>query len=508
MLRQHAEVDARIGISTRELREAIGTYDALIVRSRTCVNADVIEAGERLRVVGRAGTGVDNIDVAQATRRGIVVVNTPGGNTVAVAEHSIGMMLALARHIPKADASLRAGRWDKNLLMGTEVRSKRLGIIGFGRVGTAVARRALGLEMDVVASDPFVLVDHAARMKVQLVALDELLRTSDFVSIHAPVTELTQGMVGARELAMMKPSAMLINCARGGIVDEEALFVALESGRLAGAALDVFEREPSVDNPLFRCERVVVTPHLGAATVEAQRAAAVDIAGEVIDVLHGRVPRYPVNAPALSAEEMTRLGPFMDLAQRLGSFYAQVAGASLTGLEVEYGGEVAALDTDLIKASLLVGLLSRGAEDSVNLITGPIVAQERGVTVAERRTPVMENFTSVITLRAHTTEGEKTLIGTVMRGRPHLVAINGYWLDFPLDGRLLVSEHMEQTGIIGRMGAMLGDAGVNISFVQVGRRARGGRGVMVVGVDDMVSPQLLERIMALPSVRWARIVEM
>ena len=507
LLQQHASVALRVDLSHQQLREAIAEYDALIVRSRTHVGAALIDAGRRLRVIGRAGTGVDNIDLEHATRHGIVVVNAPNGNTVAVAEHTMAMMLALARHIPRADASLRAGRWDKNQLLGTELRGKQLGIIGLGRVGTALARRAHALEMDVVACDPFVTVDHATRLNVQLLPLESLLRHSDIVSIHAPVTESTRGLIGAPELGVMKPTALLINCARGGIVDESALLVALEAGAIAGAALDVFEREPPLDNPLLACDRVIVTPHLGSATAEAQRSAAVDVARQVVDVLLGQTPRYPVNAPALSPEESVQIGPFMDLGQRMGRFYAQITVGNLTGLEIEYRGEVAQLNTELIQASVLAGLLSNAAEAPVNFINARVVARERGLTVSERRTPVTENLTSLLALRAFTTEGERSLTGTVMRARSRLVAIDGFWLDFVLEGLLLVTEHVEQPGIIGRMGTVLGQGGVNISFVQVGRRGRGGQGVMVIGVDDMISPELMKCVMALPSVRWARIVK-
>jgi len=508
LLREGAEVDMRLGLDAEQLAEVIGHYDALVVRSGTPVTASVIEAARRLKVIGRAGAGVDNIDLAAATRRGILVVNAPGSNSIAVAEHTLALMLALARRIPQADAKLRAGRWEKRSLAGVELRGKTLGIIGLGRVGTAVARRAAGLEMRLMAYDPFVAVDHAARLGVRLVSLDELLRTADFVSIHAPLTDLTRGMIGARELALMKPTAYLINCARGGIVDEEALARALAEGRLAGAALDVFAHEPPFDSPLLASEKVILTPHLGGSTQEAQRNVAVDVAQQVLAVLKGELPRYPVNAPALPPEELAELGPYIDLAERLGRFYAQLAGNNLVGVELVYAGEVAEHDTSLLKAAALVGLLSPISEEPVNLVNAELVAKGRGLVVEEHKSPVAEHFTGLISLRLSTTAGERLVSGTVMRGEPHIVRIDDFWLDFVAAGILLVSEHIEGPGILGRVGTLLGEAGVNISFVQTGRKGRGKRGVMVLGLDDPVTPQLLSEIMALPSIRAARVVKL
>ncbi|MGQ9733398.1 MAG: phosphoglycerate dehydrogenase, partial [Candidatus Zipacnadales bacterium] len=494
LLREEVQVDVREGLAQAQLAEIIEGYEGLIVRSATRVTEALIRTGKRLQVIGRAGIGVDNIDLDAATRRGIVVVNAPAGNTIAVAEHTIGLMLSLARHIPQADAMLRAGRWEKKNLTGVEVRGRILGVIGLGQIGTAVARRAIGLEMEVIAHDPFVSVDRAAREGVRLVTLEELLRTADFISIHAPLTDRTRGMIDAQALTLVKPTARLINCARGGIVDEAALVEALESGRLAGAALDVFEHEPLTDSPLLRNGRVILTPHLGAATEEAQLSVALEIAKQVLDVLNGLPPHYPVNAPFLASEELEELGPYIDLAQRLGSFYAQVAGNNLVRLEMTYGGDVAERNTELLRAALLVGLLSSISEEPLNLVNATVIAQSRGLMLVEHKTPQAENFAGLITLRASTTQGERVLAGTVMRGEPHIVCIDEYWLDFVAEGLLLVSEHIEQPGIIGRMGTLLGNAGINISFVQVGRRQRGGPGVMVLGIDDPLSPEVLAQV--------------
>ncbi len=505
-LREGAEADVREGLSPEELLDVIGEYEALIVRSRTRVTAELLEAGTRLQVVARAGSGVDNIDVEAATRRGIMVVNAPNGNTVAVAEHAMGLMLSLARHIPAADAAVKAGGWPKGGLLGSELRGKTLGILGLGRVGAALARRAAGFEMHLVAYDPFVTVEYASRLGVELLPLDDLLQHADVVSVHIPANERTRGLLDAAKLALMKPGAYLINCARGGIVDEEALAGALATGALAGAALDVFSHEPPGLSPLTTSARTVCTPHLGASTQEAQLSCTMDVVEQVLDVLNGRPARYPVNAPSLSGEEMESLGPYLDLATRLGSFYGQMAGDGLRRLELTYAGDLAKHETEMLRAAALAGFLRLIVEEPVNLVNAGTVAASRGIAVAERREPVAESYTNLLTLRAFTTMGEHAVSGSVVRGRPHAVCIDGFWLDFPLEGYLLLSEHTEQPGVLGRMGMLLGEAGVNVSFVQVGRWGRGSRGVMVLGLDEALPPGLLERIEALPSIQSVRLI--
>ncbi len=505
-LREHTQVDVREGLGAAGLAAIVGDYDALIVRSHTRVTAEVLEGGRRLQVVARAGSGVDNIDVEAATRRGVLVVNAPHGNTVAVAEHAMGLMLALARHIPAGDAATKDGRWPKGALMGAELRGKVLGIVGLGRIGTALAQRAAAFEMRLVAYDPFIAAEQAARLGVEMVSLEALLAQADFVSIHAPVNERTRGLIDATRLALMKPTARLINCARGGIVDEAALEQALAEGRLAGAALDVFSQEPPDPAGLVRSPRTVCTPHLAGSTEEAQESCALDVAEQVLAVLAGGVARYPVNAPRLSAEELATLGPYLELASRLGSFFGQMDGGALQRLEFVYAGEPATYDTALLRAGLLVGLLQPLVDEPVNLVNAGAVAASRGLAVAERREPEAESYTNLLTIRAITKEGERSVTGSVVRGRPRAVAVDGYWLDFPLGGYLLLSEHMEQPGILGRMGTLLGEAGISISFVQVGRLERGSLGVMVLGLDDPAPAGLIERIRALPSIRAVRLI--
>jgi D-3-phosphoglycerate dehydrogenase len=510
LLRQQANVDVKTAQSVTALAAMVAPYEGLVVRSKTQVTEQVIAAAKRLAVIGRAGTGVDNIDLEAATRRGIVVVNAPYGNTVSVAEHTLAMLLALVRHIPRADSALHQGRWDKPSCQGVQVRGKVLGLVGLGRIGTAVARRALGLEMKVVGYDPFVTPERAEQLGVEWVPWEELLSNSDFLSLHLPESDQTEGLISGRELALMKQSAYLINCARGGLVDEQALLQALQEGRLAGAALDVFAEEPPVDSPLLRCENVVLTPHLAGSTAEAQRDTAVEVAQQVVDVLAGHIPRYPVNAPSLSADELEQLGPYLDLAQRLGSFYAQLAGDHLRAVEVACTGDIARQRVDLIISAVLVGLLSGASQEHVNWINAQVVAHERGISFAGRHEAQTSTpgWANLIELRLSTDSQQRVAAGAVLRGEPHIVQIDGYWLDFVARGLLLVSEHTEQPGILGRMGTVLGEAGVNIHFVQVGRRERGGPGILVLGLDDPLTPSVLDRVLALPSIRFARMVRL
>jgi D-3-phosphoglycerate dehydrogenase len=509
LLRQEADVAVTEAVGSEALAALIAPYHGLVVRGKTQVTEAVINAGACLAAIGRAGAGVDNIDLDAATRRGIVVVNAPYGNTVSVAEHTLGLLLALARRIPHGDSALRAGQWAKAYCQGVQVRGKTLGLVGLGRVGTAVARRAQGLEMKVVGYDPFVTPDRAARLGVEWKRLEDVLRSSDFLSLHLPMNEQTSGLIGSAELALMKPSAFVINCARGGLVDEVALLDALETERLAGAALDVFAEEPLPDSPLLSCDKVVLTPHVAGSTEEALRDTALDVARQVLDVLQGRMPPYAVNAPALAADEVEQLGPYLDLAERLGSFYAQMAGDHLRDVEVSCTGDVPTQRVDLIVSAVLVGLLKNTIEEPVNWINAGVVAQERGIAFAGRCKPSDEaGWANLIELRLGTDSDEREVAGAVLRGEPHLVQIDGYWLDFVARGLLLVTRHVEQPGILGRMGTVLGEAGVNIHFVQVGRRERGGPGILVLGLDDPLSPPVLEQVLALPSIRSATMVRL
>ncbi|MHB0858948.1 MAG: phosphoglycerate dehydrogenase [Anaerolineae bacterium] len=507
-LQQSCQVTERLNPSREELLRLLPDFDGLMIRSATRVDAEVLQAGQRLAVIGRAGAGVDNVDLEAATRRGVVVVNAPGSNTVAVAEHTLALMLALARHVCSANTGMHAGRWEKKRLMGTELRDKVLGLVGLGRVGSEVAARARSFQMCVIAYDPFVSPERAATLEVGLAGLDELLAQADYISLHAPAGEQTHGMISSRELARMKPTARLINCARGELIVEEDLAAALRAGRIAGAALDVFAAEPHVNPLLLDCPNLLLTPHLGASTEEAQSEAALEVAREVQAVLDGRSPRYPVNATALSSEEMGFMLPYLDLARRMGRFYAQFAHNNISHLELCYTGEVAEHDTSLLTSTVLEGLLVGTSEDPVNIVNARLVAKERGLVISEARTSEVQDWAGMIWLRTRTTSGERAIGGAVMRNHPHIVHIDGYWFDFAASGLLLVSEHIEQPGIIGQMGTLLGADGISLSFVQVGRQERGGSGIMVLGLDDALSEHTMQRVLALPSVRSARLIKL
>jgi D-3-phosphoglycerate dehydrogenase len=504
-LREAAEVEVRLGQREPELVAAIGDYDALIVRSATRVTVPVLEAGRRLRVVGRAGVGVDNIDVETATRLGVLVVNAPRGNIVAAAEHTIGLMLALARNIPQADASVRRGEWERSKFTGVEIRGKTLGIVGLGNIGSEVAKRAQGLEMEVIAHDPAVPAERAERFNVRLVGLEELFRRADFISVHAPLVEGTRNLIDARILALAKPTARLVNAARGGIVDEVALCDALSGGRLAGAASDVFVREPPSASPLLELPNFVATPHIAASTVEAQSSVAFDVAEEVLAVLRGEVPRYAVNAPTLPPEEMAYLRPFAVLAERLAALHVQLEGGRVSQLEVEYQGELAERDVTLLTAGAIRGLLQPFTEERVNAVNARIVAAGRGLRLVERRTPrARDGHPNGIVLR---TDGHE-LAGTVLLGEPHISRIGPFRIDLAPEGRFLVSRHQDRPGVVGRFGTILGECDINIASMRLGRAVPRGEAMMVLEVDEPVGEPVLERLRHVSGISDLRYVEL
>jgi len=415
ILRREHEVDERPGLSPEEYRAILPDYDALVVRSQVKVDAAMIAAGTRLVVIGRAGVGVDNIDVDEATRCGVVVVNAPTGNTISAAEHTIALMLALARHIPQANAVLKSGVWKRNEFMGTEVRNKTLGIIGLGKIGAEVARRALGLEMKLIAYDPFISADHARNLHVELVPLKRLFKEADFITVHTPLTPQTKGLIGAKELAQVKPTVRIINCARGGIIDEAALAKAVKEKRVAGAAIDVFSTEPATESVLFDSDNIIVTPHLAASTTEAQALAAKDVAEQVIDVLNGHPARYSVNAPFIPVEMLSVLAPFIQAASTVGRLTSQMVEGQVSAIQIKYEGEISNYDTNVLKAAALGGLLEQISEERINLVNANIVAARRGLTIVEQKEPTCKNYASLITIEATTSAGTTTVAGTVMR---------------------------------------------------------------------------------------------
>ncbi|MEA3406946.1 MAG: phosphoglycerate dehydrogenase [Chloroflexota bacterium] len=507
-LRRYAQVDICKGLSHEQLRDIIGQYDAIIVRSGTKVTSDILSAGKRLRVVGRAGTGVDNIDVDAATKEGVAVVNAPTGNANAVAEQTIALMLALARRLYPAIASLKAGRWEKSSLQGIEVRGKTLGLIGLGRIGSLVASKAKALEMRVITFDPYASEERAASSGASLVSLEELLTTSDFVSIHTPLTPETRGMIGAEELAKLKPSAYIINCARGGIVDEQALKVTLEEKRIAGAALDVFVEEPAVDNELLESPRLIATPHLGGSTAEAQDSVAIDIAQAVIDVLEGGISATPVNMPYLPPKATEFLRPYMDLAQRLGSFFIQWHGRLPGKIELTYEGKVRQYDTRILTSAFLAGLLSPISTEPVNMVNALHAAEERGIAISEIRQGRREHFESVLRARFDVAGGEQSIAGTMLQDSPYLVSLDGQRLECLVQGHMLVDSHRDRPGIVGAMGQILGEKEINISFAQLSRTSRGGRSIMILGLDEKAPPDILSELAQIPNICRVRMVDL
>jgi len=496
-------VDQRTGLGEAELCEHVGDYDALIVRSTPKVTAKVIEAARRLRVIGRAGIGVDNIDVAAATRKGIVVMNTPGGNNITTAEHAISMLLALARFIPQATASMRAGKWEKSRFIGTEVCNKTLGIVGIGNIGGLVAERARGLGMRVIAADPFISGERARELEIELVDLDTLCARADFISIHTPLTPETRDLIAAPQLAKMKPTARLINCARGGIVNEEALVNALRSGRLAGAALDVFAQEPPApDHPLRQLEQVISTPHLGAATDEAQVNVAVAIAEQVVDFLLHNVTRNAVNVPSVSAELLEILQPYLTLGEKLGSLQAQLLEGAPTQVTIEYAGEVATTDTHPVTLAVLRGLLTRLMETSgVNYVNAPALARERGIRVVESRTTHSKGYRNLITVTVKTAQREREVAGAVFgRQVERLVKIDNFYLETVLEGYILMLHNLDVPGVVGAVGTLLGEAKINIAGLQLGRERTGGMAISLIHVDAPIPDPVLQRLRALPNI--------
>lgn len=506
-LTPHAEVDVRLGLPPDELLAAIGEYDALVVRSETKVTAEVIEAGKKLQVVGRAGVGVDNIDLEAATRRGVIVVNAPLGNTISAAEHAIGLMLALARHIPAGSASLREGRWERKRFVGTEVRGKTMGVVGLGQVGSEVARRARGLEMRVLAHDPFVSEERAQALGAEMVSLEDLLAQADVVSLHTRLTADTRHLIGEEQLKLVKPTVRIINTARGPLIDEDALARAIDEGRVAGAAVDVFAKEPPpADNVLVKNERVLVTPHLGASTTEAQERVAVDVAEQIITVLNGQPARYAVNAPLIPAEAMSVIGPYLDVAAKTASLGTQLCEGQLERIEIEYLGEIANVDVTPLKAAVIRGLLAPVSEENVTIVNANLVAEHRGLRITERKGPSEGIYANLVRVRLATTAGTTTVAGTVAHDGPHVVLLDDFWVDIPPgDGYLLICENEDRPGIIGAVGSYLGEHDVNISFMRVGRQQVRGRAVMVLGLDDSVTPAQLEEIQRLPHIFSARL---
>ena len=489
------DVDVNTGRSEEELVRLIPAYDAMVVRSATKVTARILEAADRLKVVGRAGVGVDNVDVPAASRKGVVVMNTPLGNITSAAEHAVAMLLALARNVAPADASMKRGEWEKKKFTGVELSEKVLGVVGMGKVGQIVARAAIGLGMGVCAYDPFLPERRAKELGVELLELDALLERSDFVTIHTPLTDKTRGLIGAAALAKMKPSCRLINCARGGIVDEAALVEALNNGRLAGAALDVFDAEPlPKDSPLRSARNIILTPHLGASTEEAQIKVAEAIARQIGAFFKEGKIQYAVN---LSVTLTPELEPFAKLSETLGRLLSQILSGPPQSLTCSARGRIASGDTHALAVFALQGLLSHWREQSVNLVNAPLVAEERGIAVTEEKSLESADFASVVRLEVKGPRATHSAAGTVFEGRePRIISIDGFTVDLKPEGTVLVMFYPDRPGMVGKFGTILGNAGINIAGMDVGRRERRGRACVALSVDDPVPRPVLEQIRA------------
>ena len=504
------QADVQVGLTPEQLLNVIPAYHGIVVRSETQVSADVLEAGELLQVVGRAGVGVDNIDLEAATRQGIAVVNAPTGNTFAAAEHTIALLMALSRNVPQADASLKQGEWRRSQFMGIEVRGKILGIIGLGRVGSEVARRALGLDMRVLAFDPYVTADRAARLGIELASFEEVLEVSDFITLHTPLTASTNQLIGEQELSRMKQGARLLNVARGGLIDETALLQAIESGQISGAGIDVFTQEPADQIPLVKSPKVISTPHLGASTVEAQAEVALEVAEQVVTVLQGKPAQYTVNMPFVPQATQELIIPYVQVAVDMGKIAIQLAKGQISSIVVRYQGEISVGDIKGLRGAILMGLLQPSSNERVNLVNSNLLAEQRDLRIVEENdSSPLEEYASLITLEISTSEGITVVSGTNLRGQTHLVRIHEDWVDATVEAPyLLFIDHRDQPGLIGAVGSITGENDINIAFMAVGRKSVRGRATMVVGLDDPMPDRVLKQVRSIPNLDDARLVRL
>lgn len=505
----NTEVDINTSLSHRELVECIGQYDAVIVRSGTDITADVIEAADKLKVIGRAGVGVDNVDIRAATRRGILVVNTPGANTISAAEHTVTLLLALSRNIAPANISLRDRRWERKSFMGVEVYNKSLGIIGLGRIGTEVATRALGFGMKVMAADPYISPERAARLDIHLVEVQEIIEKADYISVHLPLTRETHHLLGEKEYAAMKDGVRIINCARGGICDEKALYEAILSGKVAGVALDVYEDEPPLDSPLLKLDAVLATPHLGASTEEAQINVAVEVAEQILVALKGQPVKSAVNMPPLSHADAEKLGPYIELAEKLGSFQGQLVDGHVTAIHIDYSGEVCDHSTTIVSIALQKGLLERFLGETVSYVNAPLIARERGIKITETKSSMDDGFSNLISITVKTDRGERRVAGTIFGAKDaRIVRIDSYHVDVVPQDYILIILNQDKPGVIGALCTLLGRFEINIAAMSLGRREPGGAAVVALNLDSIVSEDVMEQIKMLDNISDAKLVNL
>lgn len=505
ILKKEFDVDIATGLAPAELIKRIGNYEALIVRSETQVTKDVINAGKKLKIIGRAGVGVDNIDVNAATERGIIVVNAPEGNTISAAEHTIAMMLAMSRNIPQANASLKSKKWDRKKFMGVEVRGKVLGVIGLGRIGAEVAKRAQGMEMKILAYDPFISQERAHELGVELTTVEDIVKNADYITVHTPLTKETKDLISGKEFAVMKKGARLINCARGGIINEEALAKAVKDGIVSSAAIDVFVKEPPFDSPLLELDSVIVTPHLGASTEEAQINVAVSVAEQIVNALSGLPVKNAINMPYVKPDVMQIIEPYLPLAEKMGKLCTQLMG-NYEKVEISYSGEIADKEVAPITLAVLKGLLEPVLGAGVNYVNAPIIAKERKIKVVESKSETIEGYPSQISVKLSRKGEEKLVSGSIIGKEPRIVQIDEYRIDVVPSGYMIVAKHEDRPNIIGPCCMILGKNNTNIAGMQVGRITRGGEAIMVLNIDSEVSDEILGEIRAVDGIIDAKLV--
>jgi D-3-phosphoglycerate dehydrogenase len=504
------EVDVKIGLKPEELKKICADYDGWVIRSGTRITAELIEAAKNLKVIGRAGVGYENIDADAATKRGIVVMNTPGGNNVTTGEHTIAVMMALARHIPQAVASLKSGKWERNKFVGVELCNKTIGVIGLGNVGRIVAERAAGLRMKVIGYDPFIAAENIARMGVEPGTLEDIFAKADFITVHVPLTPETQGMINQAAFAKMKTGVRIINCARGGIVDERDLADAIQQGKVAGAALDVYVDEPPrPDHPLVKLDQVITTPHLGASTDEAQLNVAIAVAEQMVDFLSKGIVRYAVNVPSVSPELLEVLRPYLTLGEKLGSLHTQMAGALPDEVHIEYRGDVTQYNVAPLTLAVLKGLLTPVMESAVNYVNAPLVAKERGIKVVESKSEWAGDFASSIIVKSKNGKQDLEIEGAMFGAKhPRIVRVNDFYLEAVPEGYILILQNRDVPGVVGAVGTILGKNGINIAGMELGRTEKGGNAISFTHVDDVVDKKALDELRALPQIVSAALVKL
>ena len=506
---KNVKYDIKPGLSPEELRKIIPEYDAIIVRSETKLGSKIIEAADRLKVIGRAGIGLDNVDLPAATKKGIVVMNTPQENAIAAAEHTLAMMFSISRKIPQATATLKAGKWEKKKFMGVEIYNKVFGIVGIGVIGTIVADRAKALKMKVIAYDPYISKEAAEKKGIDLVSFDEVLERSDFISVHTPLTDETRNIINKSTFRKMKRGVIILNCARGGIINEKDLYDAIKEGKVAGAALDVFEKEPAVGNPLLELDEVIATPHLGASTGEAQENVAVAIVQQVVDFLLTGKARNAVNLPMVSPDDLPFMAPFLRLGEKLAGFLAQISNHAMEEVLIEYQGEIVEYGLKPLTTSILKGLLTPFMGETVNFVNAPVIAKERGIKVTESTRAKSEDFRSLIAITTRSKMEENHIAGALFgRKELRIVKLNGFFIEAIPEGHILVINNYDKPGVIGNIGETLGKRNINIATMQLGRNRLGGNAISLLHVDTPLTPGLLEEILKLPNIVSIRQVEL